>query len=572
MSSPAMGVLIFVCLLMGPAPSHSEVFLPASHPKVKATQEIFDRLVGAIGDVRPPPDIRMVAGKASDFDVALYSPSRRAIYVEEEFYDLAHSVMPQDLPQALALILGHELAHFYRNHAWAEDFNRAFAARQPGPSTAPSPSTNSFTSPSSTERRRLEAEADYFAGFYGYLAGLPSVTIAVPLFDSVYEHYHYDPALPAYEHLRQRKDTAREAQQKLQSLIPLFETGVQTLLIQDFGSAERIFDRVATEFPSPEVLSNAAVADILAGLRLERPAERQYVYPLLLDPDSRLVGESTRGGDSLSPEERAERRRTHWERAKRRLKRITNLHPSYVPAYINLACALDLLSEFESAAVAARTAQLLSQRHHLPAALAQATTIGGIVSIHQGQQEQGMQAIKQAAAMGDWAAERNLQSSAEGDDRQRLVTAPSAHLPDQVGSINIVDITEKSFFKARSLQTLGRWDEAGDESPALTIQTMEQGATRATALIRGVGPSRSVVFIATTEREAIGTTVRGIKVGQTRQAVEQAYGVPDSTMVLPRGRYVRYHDRTEESEVGVVFRYDDAQLVQTWFAYRMEGE
>ena len=153
MSSLAMGVLIVVCLLMRPAPSHSEVFLPASHPKVKTTQEIFNRLVGAIGDVRPPPDIRMVAGKASDFDVALYSPSRRAIYVEEEFYDLAHSVMPQDLPQALALILGHELAHFYRNHAWAEDFNRAFAARQARPSTTPSTSANSFTSPSSTERR-----------------------------------------------------------------------------------------------------------------------------------------------------------------------------------------------------------------------------------------------------------------------------------------------------------------------------------------------------------------------------------------------------------------------------------
>jgi hypothetical protein len=567
-----MGVLIFVCLLMWSVPSHSEGFLPASHPKVKATQEIFNRLVGAIGDVRIPPDIRVVAGKASNFDVALYSPSRRTIYVEEEFYDLAHSVMPQDLPQALALILGHELAHFYRNHAWAEDFNRAFAARQVRPSVPPSASTNSFTSPSPTERRRLEAEADYFAGFYGYLAGLPSVAIAAPLFDSVYEHYHYDPALPAYEHLRQRKDTAGEAQQKLRSLIPLFETGVQTLLIQDFGSAERIFDRIATEFPSPEVLSNAAVADILSGLRWGSPAERQYVYPLLLDPDSRLVAAPTRGGDSVSPEETAERRRIHLERAKRRLERIINLHPTYVPAHINLACALDLLSEFESAAVAARTALLLSQRHNLPAALAQATTIGGIVSIHQGQQEQGMQAIKQAAAMGDWAAERNLQLSAEGGNRRHPITAPSAYGPDQVGSLNIVDITEKTFLQARSLQTLGRWDEAGDELPLLTIQAMEQGATRATALLRGAGPARSVVFIATAEREAIGTTVRGIKIGQARQAVEQAYGVPDSTVILPRGRYVRYHHRTEESEVGVVFRYDDAQAVQTWFVYRMEGE
>ena len=138
MVSRAMSVLFFLCLLMWAAPSRGETFLPGSHPKDKATQEIFHRLVGAIGDIRTPPDIRMVAGKASHFDVALYSPSRRAIYVEEEFYDLANTVMPQNLPQALALILGHELAHFYRNHAWAEDFNRAFSERQVRPSIAPS--------------------------------------------------------------------------------------------------------------------------------------------------------------------------------------------------------------------------------------------------------------------------------------------------------------------------------------------------------------------------------------------------------------------------------------------------
>ena len=71
MVSRAMSVLFFLCLLLWAVPSRGETFLPASHPKAKATQEIFHRLVGAIGDLRTPPDIRMVAGKASQFDVAL---------------------------------------------------------------------------------------------------------------------------------------------------------------------------------------------------------------------------------------------------------------------------------------------------------------------------------------------------------------------------------------------------------------------------------------------------------------------------------------------------------------------
>ncbi|MDP9132624.1 MAG: neutral zinc metallopeptidase, partial [Nitrospirota bacterium] len=295
-------------ILIWTVPSHGETFLPASHPKVKASRDVYERLIRTIGDARMPPDLRLVAGKASTFDVALYVPSRRAIYLEEEFYDLLQSTLSSNHSQGLALILGHELAHFYRNHTWVEDFNRSFAQRQiMAPGSGPAPARSS-SGENATERRRLEAEADYFAGFYGYLAGLPTVTVASQLFDSVYEHYHFDPALPAYEHLRQRKETAREAQQKLQALIPLFETGVQSLLIQDYGSAGRIFDRVATEFPSPEVLSNTAVADSLAALQWESQTERRYVYPIELDPDTRLTGEATRGPADLTPEERAERR------------------------------------------------------------------------------------------------------------------------------------------------------------------------------------------------------------------------------------------------------------------------
>ncbi len=395
-------------ILIWAAPAYGETFLPSSHPKVKTTQTIYDRLVRTIGDSRTPPDFRMVAGKAAQFDVALYSASRRVIYVEEEFYDLVQASLSSSASQALALILGHELAHFYRNHAWAEDFNRSFAQRQIMPldkSTAPG---GSFPVETAIERRRLEAEADYFAGFYGYLAGYPTVTIAPQLFDSVYAHYQYNPALPAYEHLRQRKETAREAQYKLLSLIPLFEAGVQSLLIRDYDSAGRIFNRVATDFPSPEVFSNAAVADILAALQGDSLTDRRFVYPVEIDPDTRLSGETKRGPMDLTPEEQAERRRTLLDRAKRTLEKVTKLQSSYVPAHINLACVYDLLDEYDLATIEAHTAISLSQSQELPVSLAHARTITGIVLAHRGHHEQSIQEFKRAAELGDRTAAQNL--------------------------------------------------------------------------------------------------------------------------------------------------------------------
>jgi hypothetical protein len=135
--------------------------------------------------------------------------------------------------------------------------------------------------------------------------------------------------------------------------------------------------------------------------------------------------------------------------------------------------------------------------------------------------------------------------------------------------MKIVDITEKDFLRAASLRTVGRWDEVDDESPALIVQTIDRGVVRATALIRGTGLTRSVVYIASADPEALGETVRSIRRGQTDKEVEHAYGAPGSTLNLARGRYAGYHIADRE-EGGIVFRYDDAQVIQEWVVYRIE--
>ena len=553
--------------------AYAEEFLPAANQKVKAAQQVYDQLTRSIGDSRTPPELRIVKGKAATFDVALFFPGRHAIYIEEQFYDVVQSALPKQRPHALALILGHELAHFYRNHRWAEGFSRAFTQRQQE-SSGNAPVSANAPRETADERRRLEAEADYFAGFYSYLAGFHTLSIAPQVFDAIYHHYQLDPALPAYEHLRHRKETAREAQQRLREWLPLFDAGVQSLLIHDYTSAGRIFDRVATEFPSPEVFNNAGVADALAALEWYPESDAPFTYPIELDPESRLAGGEQRGAPLLNQEDRVEYRRSLLVRAKRNFEKAIALNPSYVTATINLACALDLLGDYESARTKAADAQMLGLTQHLSLARAHAHTVAGIVLAHQNQREFARHEFELATKMGDRTAAHNLEhllnpdggGSPEAEARRTL----AVHPPEQLVGVKIAEVGEKDFLNDKGTRTLGRWDAVDEALPGLTILTKEQGSVRATALIRGSGSARSTVFLLSTLRAAEGQTGKGIRRGQKVVDVERAYGSPTSTLVSGRSNYSLYQSPYREDLTGIIFQFDENQTLQEWVVFRTE--
>src|SRR4029079_5421791 len=123
-------LLHFTWIIGTSSPALADEFLPRTNPKFKQADEVYRNLIRAVGDSRTPPELRVVRGKSSVFDIAMFSPKQHRILVEERFLDVAHRLPTSDGPHALALILGHELAHFYRNHPWALEFGNAFADRQ----------------------------------------------------------------------------------------------------------------------------------------------------------------------------------------------------------------------------------------------------------------------------------------------------------------------------------------------------------------------------------------------------------------------------------------------------------
>lgn len=552
----------------------ADEFLPRTNPKVQQAEQVYRRVVQAIGDARTPPEFKMVRGRSPAFDVAMFSPSQHRVIMEERFYDLAQGLSAATAPHALALILGHELAHFYRNHSWAMEFGRAFAERQARAAVSQGAAAAGGTPATApAERRRVEAEADYFGGFYSLLAGYRPLSVAPQVFDAVYKEYRFDETLPAYEHLMRRKEAAQEAQLKLQELVPLFDVGVQLTAIKDYLTAALVFERIAADFPGPEMLNNAGAALANESLLWFPESERRFGYPLEFDPDTRLADEGRRGAAEPDEAERLERRTALLERAKNLFERALAAQPSYATAVVNLACVLDLLGEPDLAAQRAGTLLVAKERGNGTAA--QALVIAGIAAAHRGRLEEARKAFTEARTLGNALAEDNLAALTEPDAGRGAGSATAAVKPIQpetVGGVNVAEVNVAEVLAERGSKTVGRW-EADEERPDVRIVTRTQGAVRTTVVMqRSGGPAekRTTVVLLSAERDALGTTVRGVTAGMPVPQLEAKYGPPAAVLTARKGLYYRYENRYRGSRVGLLVRIDADRLVREWVAYRIE--
>jgi tetratricopeptide (TPR) repeat protein len=558
-SSRSLLSLLLHCaawFLCATSPALADEILPRSNPKFKQADEVYRNLIRAVGDSRTPPEFRMVRGKSSVFDIAMFAPNQHRVLIEERFVDLAQRLPNSDGPHALALILGHELAHFYRSHPWALEFGKAFADRQRQPGDGEN----------REERRRLESEADYFGGFYSFLAGYHPLRVAARVFDTVYREYQFDKLLPAYEHLEDRKAAAEEAQVRLRQLEPLFEAGMFLSLQKDHLNAARLFDRIAADFPGPEIVNNAGASLANESLRWFTETERAFVYPLTFDPDTRLAYDAGRGGEP-GEEERRERRTMLLEQARARFERAVKLLPAYVTGIVNLACVLDLLGQHEAALRKAREALEIAGRS---AEGREAYVIAGIAAAHLGETDEARKALISARKLGSPFAERNL--SAVAGRFQAIAPADHTgqrplHLP-RIHGINIAEIRLADLLTDPGANVLVRWEADDDVSELKIIKTM-RGTAQVLLILRGQAAKRSSAIVLSGDPKVAGSE-GGLTRGLPVAGVEAQFGSPSTVVLTRQGRYYVYEGRYDDRLLGLMIRLDADRLVRTWASYRIE--
>jgi len=303
-----------------------------SNYKYRIAKSVYDELVNAFGDGRTAPEFKFIPNKEmKDSIVAAYVPGDApVIELEELAYDVC-TFFGKDSLNALACVLGHELAHYYLKHAWCSDFSNRLSHIS---------IAAELNKVDKKEQLMKETEADYSGFYFGKVAGYKTFDIAPNLLRKLYTAYKLNPNLKGYPTLEQRVEAARQSKVLVLRRLPVFEAGTGLYKIGEYEMAFDCFNNLLADFTSRENYNNAAVCKMQIALNLFEPYEMPFCFPFELDYESRIASSSNRSG---VPIENSERRKAYLSDAKKLLEESIRKDPNYIKAKLNLTICYVML-------------------------------------------------------------------------------------------------------------------------------------------------------------------------------------------------------------------------------------
>ncbi len=525
-------------------------------------KQIYTNLVRATGDGRTPPELKFIkkqqlAGPAmfrpaSFAPASSNQPSRDVIFLREDIGEFTGS-FGGDAEPALAFILGHELAHFQRRHAWTHDLVRGFIADHMGET---SKILKEGTSPESV---RAETEADYTAGFYGHLAGYPVLQVAPRVLDRVYATYVKNP-LPGYPPLEERKAITLGVAKKLNEMLVVFDAAYHSLLIGAPLAAARLFDVVSDEFPSREVLGNAGLARAMHAITLFDEEEVPFIYPWEVDTEMRFDG--VRSSNANPPNARRVEREQWLREADAKLLKASSVDTTYIPAHINRALVMNLLGKTGSAVDEASEAMTMAVEQNNSRARALAVSARGIANASAGKCDAAKEDFTAAQKLGYDTATTNLAVlPCSSNGQTNLPSIKQGVKTTQVEQIlQLTPVQAKTKFPA----PLNRKDFPAIQVPmakALPGVTLSwsEGAGAQLVIVKTTDDPLSYVMLRTLPGYT-GKTSQGISLGSPTEDIQEKYGHPTRRMEGQEGQFLTY-----EAE-RIVFQVKDGHVL-SWMLY-----
>ena len=308
-------------------------------------EKIFDKLVSAYGNSKAAPKLMYFQETVKATTPALYTSNPQpTIKFDLKFYELCRT-FGKDSLNAISVVLGHELAHYYNDHTFCSDF--AFALRNQSKELS-----SKLKLTSKTDKMSLETQADHKGLFYAAAAGYNPFDIQEKLLDEIYKYYKLPDVNPGYPSKQERKDIAKTVRDKSKKLYITFVNGIEAIKIKDFEKAISSFDEVNQYFPSRENYNNSGVAKTLQALqyktigRAETLNPNRFVYPIAYDSISRLTNLN---GTRAIEDKQAIAMEKLLKSAKADFEKAIQLDPDYSTSFVNLACVYDLLGNPEAA-------------------------------------------------------------------------------------------------------------------------------------------------------------------------------------------------------------------------------
>ncbi|WP_162342690.1 hypothetical protein [Cyclobacterium salsum] len=310
----------------------------------KQIQSVFDQLVLAYGNAKSPPKLLVIHGTGKQALPAKYEPDPKPIIKVDGSLVAIFKTFGKDSLNAIAVVLSHELAHYYSDHTFCSDY--AYALKDQSKSLS-----DVLKSVSKQEKISKETEADQKGFFYAAAAGYSPFDVQSTVLDKIYSEYYYPDSLPGYPTKQQRISIALTAETKAKELYDIFQAGLKFLKEKDYKRAIEAFEEANSYIPFRENFNNMGVARALMALDLKDPEylEKEYpdrfLYPLESDNASRLKKEIERGINYSKQEQILDLLKV----AKFNFQEAIRLDPGYTKSFINLACVYDLMENSEAA-------------------------------------------------------------------------------------------------------------------------------------------------------------------------------------------------------------------------------
>lgn len=331
--------------------------------------KIFDKMCLSLQvekSKRPKLEIRNTASSG-----ASYSKLSHTIYIDQKLID-AFDQFRQQKSLALAFVIGHELSHALekdRHDTHFLAYDRAQGATY-----------------------QNEQNADIQGAFIAYISGynvLPNISETI---EALYTQYHLLPHLKGYPDKADRIESIGLVREQVESLITLFKSSNLLLIDEEYSLAASIFKHIDQYYPSPEISSNIAVAQILEAINLGKYNYFRYTLPIEVSWELRLKKPGVDLGQKDFEPEISRHRELLLKKSDILLKEAIALYPSSFSLWNNLICLKLILNDLSSALSIYKSA---SSKFRGRYEKEQLQVLSGILYLIQGKEAEAMKNFKE---------------------------------------------------------------------------------------------------------------------------------------------------------------------------------
>ena len=534
------------CLILGSIIANAQT--PKQKNKEKFSRDIYNKIANTIKDTRKQPTFNFIFSAPDPYLNAYYDPSNNTVNLGEGVYDVASS-FGKDSANALALVLGHELAHFYKDHTWGYDFATKNEYLKI--------SEKIYTVNENEARKaEMETQADYFGGIFGYMSGFNTLSVGGDFFTKFYHTADVPNETYGYPTLEERVKICETSTKMLNKMIPLFDAANYLVLIGEYEKAGNIYDNILATFPSREIYNNEGAAYSLAALSLYEEGELKYVYPFSLETDTRM----DKGGQKGLSEDKVAKRQELLNSAKEMFESANRLDKDYAPAYVNLGLVYALLDDKELGLAMAGKGYSIAEKNKDILMMANASIARGIILASDGKKEEAKAEFTKALTGNKNVAQMNLNAlNGTGNFGYIYKVDDTTEKPsNNEENINTIDA---SLLEA----VLGDADmteikKQNDDKPKMKVLSKSDALCTALQIKTYTYPKQEISFLFTGYKYTAASG-RGIKIGMPLSKVQELYGKA-GRIVTGTSRNFYIYQKTP-----IIFITDKNDNVMGWVLY-----